>query len=74
MDINTIMKLVRQLVRTSRTLVRTAIAPYCVMDNYGTYQYCWTLDAAMAWIKYCGPIVTVMNCYTGNVVASRVQG
>lgn len=34
-------------------LVRVALAPYLVLDDYGTARRCWTLAEARSWLPYC---------------------
>ena len=55
-----------------KRLIRKWFAGYEVSDNYGTCQYCFTLEAALGWLSYCGTIALVTDRKTYQIIAARL--
>lgn len=50
-----------------------ALAPYHVVDSYGTMIDCWSINTATEWLKFCSPFAVIYNRWTKQVIAQRVQ-
>ena len=48
-------------------------ARYCVLDCYGTVKFCWKLDEAHKWLKFCAPaLARIVDTHADNkIVAER---
>jgi hypothetical protein len=55
-----------------KKLICKIFARYEVFDNYGTCQYCFTLEAALDWLGYCGTIAIVSDRKTYQILAGRI--
>lgn len=64
--------------KATRKIARTMgdyFAPFYVRDCHGTFQACWSMASAEAWLPACSArAVITARYYGGEVVSRRLQG
>ena len=54
-------------------MARRHLAPYIVMDSFGTLQFCWSLDEATTWQPFAAPDMVIVRRTLGQKVAATWQ-
>ena len=64
----------RKALKAGNEWAKFWFADYCVVDNFGTRQLCWTRKGAMAWLPYCANNARICHMGQNNrTIVQRLQ-
>ena len=67
------MKSLKAFLSLANDFAAVHFARYLVLDCHGTKRFCWTIEAAHAWLPYCSEKARIVDTLDFTVVAERVQ-
>ena len=54
-------------------IAKRQFARFLVVDCYGTFQLCWSLKGAYAWLPFCSDFARIVDTSDFSVICERSQ-